>query len=53
MSTYFQYPSTIDSANLMQNVKYSEVKFINNDDEYTLIMEEMIELKDFLNLKPV
>lgn len=53
MSVYPQYPAISDNLNLIPDVNHHEIKLINIDDEYSVKVREMIELKDFLNLKPV
>jgi len=53
MSIYFQYPSIVDYPNLIWEDKKHEIKLVNINDENSVKMEEIKELKDFLNLKPV
>jgi len=53
MPVYFQYPAIIDYPKLIKDVKHQEIKLMNIEDEYSAKVEEMIKLKDFLNLKPV
>ena len=53
MSIYFQYPAIEEYPNFGSPVKDLESERRALTDEDTIYGEEIIELKDFLSLKPV
>jgi len=53
MSIYFQYPAIDEYPGLIYPVKLEVIDQNNSKDEDSLNHEQIIELKDFLTLKPV
>ncbi|MCZ4222798.1 hypothetical protein [Pedobacter rhodius] len=53
MSIYFQYPAINDYPNLAHPIKIGEADRKKTEGEDKLNQDEVIELKDFLALKPV
>ncbi|WP_156166772.1 hypothetical protein [Pedobacter sp. BMA] len=56
MSIYFQYPAIEEYPIFANSVKDLDIERNERgalEDEDTIIREEIIELKDFLSLKPV
>ncbi|WP_158542112.1 hypothetical protein [Pedobacter chinensis] len=53
MSIYFQYPTIDEYPNLSYPVKIEVVDQKDSKNEDSLNQEQIMELKDFLTLKPV
>jgi len=53
MSIYFQYPTIDDYPNLNYQVRIEVIDEQNSKDEDKQYQQQMVELKDFLALKPI
>ncbi|WP_316796270.1 hypothetical protein [Pedobacter agri] len=53
MSIYFQYPAIDEYPNLNNQVNIEVLNKQISKDEDNLNQEQMVELKDFLALKPI
>ncbi|WP_231424374.1 hypothetical protein [Pedobacter sp. Leaf250] len=53
MSIYFQYPAIDEYPNLNNQVKIEVLNKQISKDKDNLNQEQMVELKDFLALKPI